>query len=351
MLVLLLFFSTLLLVLWTFLLLSVNILDWQASAYNKIVMNQKSIEKYRQKETTNAKKMERWDGIAYSIVSLFCSDDYSKKIAKLDTTNDQIKKGNFKSISIIPTCGHVMLRHFSNIRTTNFYRGMMSNFAELYGRKHAKYLCDHMIASMVSFSLLGVGSVLCLGVIKLAGGDLQTGGMILGFGISLVMVLTYALVNEVTSNVRIRREGVQRQFPNVVSKLALLVTSGMIMDKAWKQTAFSQDDTLYLEMRKTALELENLVPPQEAFGGFINRCQTKETSKLATSILQNLAKGNSEIGVALQTMAAEAWQERRHLAKRDSEAANAKMMLPTVLLFSTILMLILVPIASNFSTF
>lgn len=67
MLVLLLFFSTLLLVLWTFLLLSVNILDWQASAYNKIVMNQKSIEKYRQKETTNAKKMERWDGIAYSI--------------------------------------------------------------------------------------------------------------------------------------------------------------------------------------------------------------------------------------------------------------------------------------------
>ena len=48
-------------------------------------------------------------------------------------------------------------------------------------------------------------------------------------------------------------------------------------------------------------------------------------------------------------MAHEAWQERRHTAKRASEAANSKLMIPTMLLFIAILVMIMVPIATNFS--
>jgi tight adherence protein C len=47
-------------------------------------------------------------------------------------------------------------------------------------------------------------------------------------------------------------------------------------------------------------------------------------------------------------MAHEAWQERRHAAKRDSEAANSKLMIPTMLLFLAILVIIMVPVVINF---
>ena len=50
-------------------------------------------------------------------------------------------------------------------------------------------------------------------------------------------------------------------------------------------------------------------------------------------------------------MAHEAWQERRHTAKRDSEKANSKLMIPTMMLFIAILVMIMVPVAINLSAF
>lgn len=49
-------------------------------------------------------------------------------------------------------------------------------------------------------------------------------------------------------------------------------------------------------------------------------------------------------------MAHDAWQERRHTAKRDSEKANSKLMIPTMLLFVAILVMIMVPVALNFAS-
>jgi tight adherence protein C len=102
-------------------------------------------------------------------------------------------------------------------------------------------------------------------------------------------------------------------------------------------------------MRRTSEELENLVSPEAAYGGFIARCNTKETAKLAAAIMQNLSKGNAEIGRLLKDMARDAWQERRHTAKRDAEKANSMLMVPTVMLFLAILVMLMVPIAMNFS--
>jgi len=188
-----------------------------------------------------------------------------------------------------------------------------------------------------------------LGAALASAGFQAAGVAILGIGSVLVLVLAYAMYDELGDRVRKRRSAISRQFPNVVSKLALLVTSGMIMDRAWKETAYSQDAELYKEMRKTSEELDNLVSPEAAYGSFISRCNTKETAKLASAIMQNLSKGNAEIGRLLKEMAREAWQERRHNAKRDAEKANSKLMIPTMLLFLAILVMLMVPVAMNFS--
>jgi len=81
----------------------------------------------------------------------------------------------------------------------------------------------------------------------------------------------------------------------------------------------------------------------------MNRCNKKDTTKQASAILQNLSKSNAEIGKLLKDMAREAWQERRHTAKRDAEKANSRLMIPTMMLFLAILVMLMVPIAMNFS--
>ena len=101
-------------------------------------------------------------------------------------------------------------------------------------------------------------------------------------------------------------------------------------------------------MQITSEEMANLVDPATAYTNFLNRCSTKETTKLASALIQSQTKGNAEIGLLLKGMAHDAWQERRHTAKRDSEAANSKLMIPTMLLFIAILVMIMVPVAINF---
>lgn len=342
--------STLFLLIWCGLLFTIQLSDWQASAYYKIVINQKKIVELKAKQSKNQEILRNYDGIAYSVLSLFLQSDYSKEIKKRKTNSIQMRKGYLNKVSLFPTCGHVMLRQCPQVRSSSIYRKMLLQFVELHGKKHATRLCDHLFACCFSIFFLGFGVILALGTGICGQGDLQTGGLVLVVGSALISVLLYALFDEVADQVNKRRETLLRQFPNVVSKLALLVTSGMVMDRAWKETAFSKNEELYQEMQLTSSELDNLMHPEEAYGRFIQRCHTKETSKLASALLQNLSKGNSEMGAVLREMAADAWQERRHLAKRDSENANAKMMIPTMLLFVTILMLILVPIAMNFSS-
>ena len=121
------------------------------------------------------------------------------------------------------------------------------------------------------------------------------------------------------------------------------------MNRAWKETAESGEGELYIEMRKTAEEMDNLIRPEEAYSTFIDRCNTKETTKLASAILQNMSKGNSEMVGLLKQMSEEAWNERRNLAKRDSENANSKLMIPTMLMFGSILIMIMVPVVMSFT--
>jgi tight adherence protein C len=282
-------------------------------------------------------------------MKLFLSGGSEKEIAKLEKQNALLQGGNLKNVSIFVMPGYVLQRRVEAINRGGVHKTILTKNLELYGRKHAENKTKQLLAKLLSYPIIGVAVSLALGSTVMAAGNTNVGLAILSIGTVLVLVLVYAMYDEVSDQANKRREAIARQFPNMVSKLALLVTSGMIMAKAWKETAYSQDLTLYREMRKTSEELDNLVNPEAAYGAFISRCNTKETAKLASAILQNLSKGNAEIGILLKGLAREAWLERRHIAKRDSEKANSKLMIPTMLLFLAILIMIMVPVAMSFS--
>lgn len=262
-------------------------------------------------------------------------------------TKKERYKATFKNLLSLP--GVVLLRRVDGIGKGSIHKEILSMCLELYGKKNAAVRAELLLAKMLSFSILLTALVLTLAVVVIAAISLTIGVAVACFGTLLVITLIYSAYDDLRDRVKKRRASICRQFPNVVSKLALLVTSGMIMSRAWKQTAISQKSYLYLEMQRTSEELENLVSHEVAYSNFISRCNTKETAKLATAIMQNHSKGNAEIGKLLKDMAREAWHERRHTAKREAEKANSKLMIPTMLLFLAILIMLMVPIALNFS--
>lgn len=323
--------------------------DWIAAAYNKVLDNLGAINKLRLKDAAKKEKLADYHGIIAVIMKSISGSGSDKEIAKLEQQNAQLQRGRLKALRVFVMPGYVLQRKVETINRGGIHKTILTKNLELYGRKHAENKTKQLLAKLLSYPIIGVAVSLALGAAVMAYGNTTIGLGILGVGTVIVLVLVYAMYDELNDQAKKRREAIERQFPNVVSKLALLVTSGMIMDKAWKETAYSQEFVLYKEMQATSLELDNLVSPEAAYGAFIDRCNTKETAKLASAIMQNLSKGNAEIGVLLKDIAKEAWSERRHTAKRDAEKANSKLMIPTMLLFVAILVILMVPVVMNFS--
>lgn len=349
MLVVILSLATALAAVWLFLLHQAGQEDWVSAAYNKVLDNRLEIEKLRRQDVEKAEELSKYHGTATKVMGLFLNSDSEKKIRKLEQENRALQSGDLRAVGLLDLPGYVLQRKFESIDRGSVHKELLTKCTELYGKKYAVNKTRQLLARLLSYPIIGVAASLALGALAYGTGN-RTGGIGVIFGGTLlVLILVYALYDEVGDRLNKRRTAISRQFPNVVSKLALLVTSGMIMDRAWRETAESQSSELYMEMRKTADELSNLVEPTTAYTNFINRCNTKETTKLASAIIQNQSKGNAEIGALLKGMAHEAWQERRHMAKRDSEKANSKLMIPTMLLFIAILVMIMVPVITNFS--
>lgn len=343
--------ATALMVIWLWLLLQAGEEDWLQAAYSKLLSNLDAIDALEQKDARNQEKMEQYHGIVAKVMGLFYGGDSQKEIAKLQRSNERLQGGDLFGVNLLALPGYVLQRKVDSLGKGEFNKIIYGRYVELRGKKYADRRTKNLLARLLSYPIIGVALSLALAVLLL-GADQSTMGLLVGMvGTLLVAFLVYALYDELADQVKKRRASIARQFPNVVSKLALLVTSGMIMDRAWKETAYSEEGALYREMRKTSEERDNLVDPATAYANFIDRCATKEATKLASAIIQNQSKGNAEIGVLLKGMAHEAWQERRHTAKRDSEAANSKLMIPTMMLFVAILVMIMVPVAMSFNGF
>lgn len=320
--------------------------DWVTAAYNRVLDNLIIMEKLCAKHEKKRKKISGCRGFPAAVLNL-SDKSPKKKISILEARNEQLQKGNLRHLGILDIPGYVFARKFEIAGKGSMHKAVFAKNFELYGKKHAGHKTAQLLAKIFSYPVLGMALALAVGAAAMGFGEIEAGMAISGIGSLLVLAAVYSMYDELGDRVKKRREAIVRQFPNMASKLALLVASGMIVEKAWKETACSQNFELYAEMQKTSEELDNLVSPEEAYGEFIKRCNTKETAKLASAIIQNLYKGNAELGGLLKTIAKEAWLERRHSAKREAEKASSKLMIPTMLLFLAILAMIMVPVLMN----
>ena len=114
--------------------------------------------------------------------------------------------------------------------------------AVLYGQKYADYYLRVIAAERVTMAF----TVMLLGIVLY--GLSEEPVILLVFGIFTYTAFYY--FGDVPSRkINIRTEELIADFPDVVSKLALLTNAGMILREAWEQVAYTGEDTLYQEMQ------------------------------------------------------------------------------------------------------
>lgn len=213
----------------------------------------------------------------------------------------------------------------------------IKEIAEIKGKRYAEYYYFILLGAKTTYIFTMVVFV-CLLAVLADSVEALLFGILLG-GLAIVY-LDLTLQDKLTA----RRQELVLDLPQVLSKLTLLVNSGMVLREAWKRVSVTGDRVLYKEMQNTSLEIENGVMEADAYRNFADRCNVKEIRKFASLIIQNLKKGNEELAYFLKDLSDEMWEVKKNEVKQKGEKANSRLLLPMMLIFIGILLMILVPV-------
>ena len=220
---------------------------------------------------------------------------------------------------------------------TRAAQAKIREIAEIKGKKYAEYYYYMLLGAKTTYTYTIVIVVMLLSAMSNNKGLLFMGLIVGGL---LILYLDLALFDKLTA----RRQEILLDLPQVLSKLTLLVNSGMVLRDAWKRVSITGERVLYQEMQNTNLEMENGVAEIDAYRNFAERCNVKEISKFTSLIIQNLNKGNEELAYFMKDLSDEMWEVKKSQVKQKGEKANTQLLLPMMLILIGILIMVMVPV-------
>lgn len=148
------------------------------------------------------------------------------------------------------------------------------------------------------------------------------------------------------------------EYPDIVSKLALLLGAGMTLAGAWKKIALSYSEKqkshlsdlrpAYEEMLTTWHEMESGAGEERAYEKFGERCGQQRYRRLGNILTQNLKRGNKGMIALLEAEADNAFEERKSMAKKYGEEAGTKLLLPMMIMLGIVMLILIVPAVLSF---
>lgn len=155
-----------------------------------------------------------------------------------------------------------------------------------------------------------------------------------------IMVATYCMEN-MKNTLTKRTEECESQFPEVVSTMAVLVNSGMVLREAWTMIGESGKGAFYDLMRKATEDMKNGQSDANAIFLFGKASNSPEIKKFTSVLVQSMDKGGAELSGFLAHQSAELWSTKRQHMLQNGEKAATKLLLPIVLIFLGIIIIVM----------
>lgn len=213
----------------------------------------------------------------------------------------------------------------------------IKEIAEVRGEKYAEYFYFIIKSADITFVLTLIPPVLVLAGIS---GKPE----LLLLGVCVVVLLIRRLDFALNDLLDSRREELTLDLPDMLSKMALLINSGMVLREAWVKVAHSGERVLYQEMQITENDMRNGKSDLEAFRSFADRCSVNSIRKIANMLIQNMQKGNKELAFYLNDLSREMWEQKKAVVRQKGETASTKLLLPMGLIFIGVMALVVVPV-------
>ncbi len=266
------------------------------------------------------------------VILLLTSSKYCYMIEPLDPTQFRLRE--------IYTVGFAIMNLFKFKYNSKKDIERKKNLAVIYEAKYSEYYLQVCWAERISIAYL---LIIC-GFAFVA----LTGEKAVLFIFFIFAFAAFVRCGDGAKRmIEVRSEELMRDFPNAISKLALLTNAGMIMKDAWEKVADTGEGPLYTEMKKVMVDIANGSTELEAYNEFGNRCMIPEIKKFTSTVTQGITKGNRELVDMLKAQSNEVWENRKHQTMQLGAKASSKLLIPICITFIGILIMIIVPIFAN----
>lgn len=170
----------------------------------------------------------------------------------------------------------------------------------------------------------------------------------------ILAILCYAKAqSDVREQEKKRERELLLDYADLVSKLMIFTGAGMTMRLAWGRIVQDYEvalaagrqkkRVLYEEMSQTHYQMERGISEGEAFRDFGRRCRLQPYLKLSSLLEQNRKSGTKNLRTLLELELADAWEQRKNLARKLGEEAGTKLLLPLFLMLGIVMVMIMVP--------
>ena len=171
----------------------------------------------------------------------------------------------------------------------------------------------------------------------------------------LAVLIYFSRDRDLHMQVQNREEQMRMDFPEIVSALALLTGAGMTVPNAFRKIAWDYKRRreqggknvpkryAYEEMLLAVYEMESGAAQTEAYEHFGRRCRIPDYTKLSMLLAQNIRKGAANLPLILREEAADAFEERKHTARKLGEKAGTKLLVPMMMMLGVTMVIIMVP--------
>ena len=158
---------------------------------------------------------------------------------------------------------------------------------------------------------------------------------------------------EIYNKVKLRKEQLQESFPEFISKLILLLETGMSIRGAVFQIAEdyqkkNKESYLNEELQYICRQMKNGLGEKDAYDLLGKRCNLTSYKKLSGLLIQHLQKGGSSILETLRKEAEKEMEERKRRLQKKGEEMGTKLLFPMMIMLGIVMVFIMVPALFSF---
>ena len=240
-------------------------------------------------------------------------------------------------------------------KKSGFVRQIEYELGRLYPGKDAGKLVKEYYRKKISLCILVLAAGIGLIILQLIRSSMEPMMILLVLGSVLAVFIGQDM--ELHKQYELRNQQLLLEYPEFVSRLQLLLCSGMSIRSAFFKIGKEYqknlqkggkkryvDEELLLALRK----MENGMSEAEALEFFGRRCHLFCYKKMVSLIQQNLRRGTDGLRETLMNETKAAFEERKQAARRLGEEAGTKLLFPMMLMMGVVMVIIMIPAFISF---